>query len=310
MRSLLAVGFLSLLLTDPSPAAPDKTRPAPADGAAEIADKLLERADFDRFEQVSVRTILDVLQEKLGYTILVDHKAVLAAQGLDAANAQVLEGQQLTLPAMKRVRLETVLRQVLDQIGADFYIEADHVRVTTGAMKDLVVGPRRTLPSLRPGEENTEEPQPELGIQIRHTPTVTAAFQDVPLAEAVRIVSLRTGRAIVINPDAGDKAKASVSVALANAPFETAVATLAEAAGLRAFRTGNAAVLVTTERARRIEQSDRLSSGPDVGGESRLATPDGLDRQHQDRARLETERQALAEKVQALTAELERLKKK
>lgn len=294
MRPLLAAALMSVLWINPSPAAPDKARPAP-DGAAEIADKLLERTDFDRFEQVSVRTILDVLQEKLGYTILLDHKAIVAAQGQDGANAQALEGQQLTLPAMKKVRLETALRYVLDQIGADFYIEADHIRVTTGANKDLVVGPRRTLPPLRPVGDNSDEPQPELSTQIRHTPTVTANFQEVPLAEAVRTVSLRTGRAIVINPDAGDKAKAAVSVALANAPFETAVATLAEAAGLRAFRIGNAAVLVTPERAKTIE---RITSGTlDVGGESRLATPD-------------VQRQAVEEKVRLLTEELERLKKK
>lgn len=309
MRPLLAAGLLTLLLTCPGRAAPDKARP-PAAGAAEIADKLLERADFDRFDQVSVRTILDVLQERLGYTILVDHKAILAARGADPANPQVLEGQQITLPAMKRVRLETALRQVLDQINADFYIEADHVQVTTGALKDLVVGPRRTLPSLRPTAETVEEPQPEVGIQLRHTPTVTAAFQDVPLAEALRTVSLRTGRAVAVTPEAGDTAKAPVSVVLANAPFETAVAALAEAAGLRAFRTGNAAVLVTPERARRIEGAAGLTGVRDAGGESRLATPEALDRPRPDGGRLDAGRQALEAKVQALTAELERLKKK
>jgi hypothetical protein len=180
--------------------------------------------------------------------------------------------------------------------------------VTTGPLKDLVVGPRRTLPSLRPTEENTEEPQPEVGVQIRHTPTVTANFQDVPLAEAARTVSLRTGRAIAISPEAGDRAKAAVSVALANAPFETAVAALAESAGLRAFRIGNAAVLVDPGRARRIERM--ASGGPDGGGESRLATPDALDRLRPDRAKVEAERQVLEEKVRTLTAELERLKKK
>jgi hypothetical protein len=308
MRPLLAAGLLTLLLTDPSPAAPDKTKPPPADGAAEIADKLLERTDLDRFEEVSVRTILDVLQEKLGYTILVDHKAILAGLGEDGANRQALEARQITLPAMKRVRLETALRQVLDQIGADYYIEADHVRVTTGGLKDLVVGPRRALPSLRPTDDASDEPQPELAIQVRYTPTVTAAFQDVPLAEAIRTVSLRTGRAVAIKPDAGDKGKALVSVALANAPFETAVAALAEAAGLRAFRIGNAAVLISPERARRAEQAG--AGTLDAGGESHLHTPDGLDRLRQDRARFVAERQALEEKVQALTAELERLKKK
>ena len=309
MRALLAAALLAVLPTGPVPAAPDKTRPAPPDGAADIADKLLERTDLDRIEQVSFRAILDVLQEKLGYTILVDHKAVLAALGEDGGTRQALDERVISIPALKRVRLETVLRQVLDQVSADFYIEADHIQVTTGAVKDLVVGPRRALPPLRPVEEGSEEPQPEVGIQVRHTPTVTAAFRDVPLAEAVRTVSLRTGRAVAINPDAGDRAKALVSVALANAPFETAVATLAEAAGLRAYRTGNAAVLVIPERARRMGPAVG-AGGPDVGGEARLATPDATDRLRRELARADDERKALAEKVKMLTAELEKLKKK
>src|SRR5262245_61252430 len=133
MRLFLATGLLAVLLTGPSPAAPDKTKPA-QDGAAEIADKLYERIDFERIDQVSFRGMIDILQEKLGYTILVDHKGILASLGEDGANRQALEERVITVPAMKRVRLETVLRQVLEQVGADFYIEHDHVKVTTTAV--------------------------------------------------------------------------------------------------------------------------------------------------------------------------------
>jgi hypothetical protein len=311
MRLFLAAGLLTSLLALPVAAAPDKTKPAP-DGAAEIADKLSERIDLERIEQVSFRGMIDILQEKLGYTILVDHKGILAALGEDGANRQALEERMITLPAMKRVRLETALRQVLDQVNADFYIDADHVRVTTGPLKELVIGPRRVLPELRPtAEANADEPQVEVGIQIRQTSTVTAEFKDVPLSDALQAVSRRTGRPVAVNPDAGEKAKVTVSVSMANAPFETAVSVLAEAAGLRAYRTGNAAVIITPERAKRLEGAGVSTGMLDVGSsDSRLATPDHLDRLRQDRARLEADHQALEDKVRALTAELEKLKKK
>lgn len=290
MRPLFA-GLVLVGLAAPAPAAPDRARP-PDDDAAAIADKLQERTDLDRFEQVSVRTMVEILQEKLGYTILLDHKPILAALGEDGANRQVLEERQITVPTLKRVKLETVLRQVLDQIEADYYIEADHIRVTTADRKALVTGPTRALPDLRPGQPGDDEV--EQGLRLRHAPTVTAHFKDMPLAEALKVVSLRTGRAVAIDPAAAEKAKAVVAVALANAPFETAVGTLAEDAGLRAFRNGNAAVIVTPERAKQIEQqSQRLG----VGLNCIPYDPTAADRE-------------VLEEVRKLRAEIEGLKKK
>jgi hypothetical protein len=296
MRSLVAGGLLAVLLIVPAPAAPDKAKPGPTDDAADIADKLLERTDQDR-EQVSFRTAVEVLQEKLGYTILVDHKRVLAAMGMDGANRQTLEEHPITLPAMKKARLGSLLREILDQVGADYYIEADHIRVTDASIKELMTGPRRTLPELRPVDEGCEAPQLEASIQVRHSPMVTTRFDNLPLADALKVVSLRTGRTVVVNPEAGEKAKAPVTVALTNAPFDTAVAVLAEAAGLRAFRTGNAAVIVTPERATKIEAA---SQGMGLG----LCMPPGPFTAETDRVR------ALEEQVKALTAQLEAFKKK
>ena len=296
MRRFLAGGFLAVLLIVPAPAAPDKARPA-TDDAADIADKLLERTDQDRFEQTSFRTAIEMLQEKLGYTILVDHRRVLAAMGQEGANRQALEEHLITIPAMKKARLETVLREILDQVGADYYIEADHIRVTTADVKELVTGPRRPLTDLLV-TDGEDVAQLEAAIQMRHAPTVTARFEELPLADALKVVSKRTSRTVVVNPDAGEKAKAPVTLTLTNAPFETAVAVLAEAAGLRAFRTGNAAVLVTPERAAKIEV-------PPTGNGLGLCCgvpgmPSEADRQ----------RQALEEKVRLLTEEGEKLKKK
>jgi hypothetical protein len=297
MRRLLAGGLLAVLLIVPAPAAPDKAKPAPADDAADIADKLLERTDLDGFEQTSFRSAVAMLQEKLGYTILVDHRSLLPAIGAEENNRQALEERMITLPAMKKVRLATVLREILDQIGADYYIEADHIKVTTPFMKELVIGPYRTLPDLRPSDGESAAELGDSAVRVRHTPTVTAVFKDVPLADALRAVSLRAGRAVAVNPGAGEKAKAPVSVALNNAPFDTAVAVLAEAAGLRAFRTGNAAVLVTPERAAKIEAVPTGLGGL-CGGVPGI--PSEADRQ----------RQALEEKVRLLSDEVEKLKKK
>ena len=300
MRRLLAGGLLAVLLIVPAPAAPDKTKPPPADDAADIADKLLERVDMERFEQMSFRSAIEMLQEKLEYTILVDHKSVTSAMGQEGATRQALDEHVITLPSMKKARLATVLREILDQVSADYYIEADHIKVTSPDRKGLATGRLRVLPYLRPGEEE-DEPQHELGIQLRHTQTVTTVFKDVPLADAVKLVTQRTGRTVVVNPDAGENAKAPVTLALTNAPFETAVSVLAEAAGLRAFRTGNAAVLVTPERAAKIEAAHQ---GMGFG----LCMPPG---QFTGDAAVDRQRvAAMEEKIKALTDEVEKLKKK
>ena len=59
---------------------------------------------------------------------------------------------------------------------------------------------------------------------------------------------------------ARDKAKAPISASLANVPFEIAVSTLAEAAGLRAIRNGNTVLVVTPARAKELTDSERKLS--------------------------------------------------
>jgi hypothetical protein len=339
MRPTLVCALVALTLTLPAAAAPDPKKPPPPDDAADIADKLLERIDLDRFDRVGLRAVLDVLQEKLGYSILLDYRPLLAATGEDGGGPQLLDERVVSLPPLKKVRIETVLRLLTDQLEADFYIAADHVKLTTPAIKNLIAGPGKVLHNLYPIDDAGEEAQLERNVLVRHTPTVTATFKDLPLVEALQRVATRAGRTAVVSAGAEEKARVPVTVSLTNVPFETAVSSLAEAAGLRAYRNGSAVVIVTAERAKAIDQPGpsqgaglccSFGSGHTVTLEeleaiARLfpgahpidpatAKSLGLRKEAESRGadvtRLEAEKAELLEKVRKLTEELEKAKKK
>jgi len=304
MRWQFACALLSLSLAAPAVSAADPKKPTAADDAAQIADKLLDRIDVSqRLDKVPFRDVLSLLHEKTGLTYLIDLKSLR-----DSGAEQVIEDAAVTLPAMKNVRGETVLRNVLDQLDLDFYITPDHVRITTSTVKDTLTGNARSLPDLYPGGE--EVPQVERKEVIRNTPFVTAAFKEIPVADALKDVAARAGRTVVVSGPAAEKAKGSVTLTLANVPFETAAAALAEAVGLRAFRTGNVVVIVSPDRARQVEAPPAgLVIGQPIP-ESRLATPESSDRMRQELSRADDERKALEERVKRLTEELEKPKKK
>jgi hypothetical protein len=306
MRAIM----LALILSAPVLAQPEnKLKATTPSGAADIADKLQERIDLDAFDQVSLRDAINLLQDRLGYTILIDYKGILGPSGGNDANGRKnLADTPINLPAVKKLRLETVLRQVIDQVDADFIIESDYVRVSGLASKEAAIGPRRVLPLLRVTDEQAEDAQ-DAGTQAREARNVTAAFREVPLADALQTVSRRTGRTVTISRDAAEEAKTPVSLALANAPFETAVLTLAEAAGLRAFRAGNAAVIVTAERAKRIEEAT-APGFIEAGGLGGIAAPDSVAGLRRELAKAEEDRKSLEAKVRVLMEEVEKLKKK
>jgi hypothetical protein len=306
MRWHLACALLSLSLATAAAPAAEPKKPATANDAAQIADRLLDRIDVSqRLEKVPFRDVLSLLHEKTGLTYLIDLKPLR-----DSGAEQTVDDAAVTVPAMKNVRAETVLRHVLDQLDLDFYIAPDHVQITTAVVKDTRTGNARPLPDLYAGTGGDDAPQVERKEVIRNTPFVTAAFKDTPAADALKDVAARAGRTVVVSGPAAERAAGSVSLTLANVPFETATAALAEAVGLRAFRTGNVVVIVTPDRARQIEAPPvGLAIGQPIP-ESRLATPEQSDRVRQELSRADDERKALEEKVKKLTEELEKLKKK
>lgn len=332
MRRFCLPLLVALALAVPTPAAPEAKKGPPTDDSAAIADKLLERIDVpDSFEKAPLKDVLKFLQDRADLTILLDARALAA--GPEGQDPAALGDKAITLPAMKKVRVETILRLVADQIDADFLIAPDHVKVTRTGIKDIVTGIARPLPALYPQEgAEDENPQLERGEVVRITPYLTVAYKETPAADALKDLAARAGRTVVVSAAAADKAKAPVTVSLTNVAFDTAAAAVAEAAGLRAFRARNVVVIVTPERAKQVESPDtamRVALGPqavtvdELEAIARLftgksGTPEArldairreLEKQRHDREQVEADRKELEEKIKKLEEELGKLKKK
>jgi type II secretory pathway component GspD/PulD (secretin) len=329
MRPTFVCAGLALVLAVSASAAPDPKKPGPIDDSAQIAEKLLDRMEIgQRMDKVPFREVLEYLQAKTGLTILADNRAIRAEGDMGA-----IDDMQITLPAMKNVRVETVIHQVLDQMDLDYVIASDHVRITTHRMKDLITGQARRLPELYPVPPGEDQPEMERKDTVRTAGNVTVAFRDTPVSDAFKEIAARAGRTVVVSAPAADKAKSAVTLTLSNVPFETAAAGLAEAAGLRAFRTGSIVVIVTAERAKSVESAADNLPGVLLGGGpgrpamsleelesiSRIFAGKGgdadvvrreLQKLRDERVTIDAERQKLEEQVKKLTAELEKARKK
>lgn len=314
MRLSVATALLTLTLALPIFAAPEPKKTSPVDESAQIAEKLLERIDVEQQDN-PLRHMLDWLQAKSGLTMLIDTKAIGTARGPEAV--ATLNDSAIRLPTMINVRTETVLRAILDQIDADYVIAPDHIKITTHAVKDLITGSAKSLPELY-SNLGEESPQLERNEIVRTTPYVTMAFRDTPAADAFKEIAARAGRNVIISAPAAEKAKAAITVNLSNVAFETAAASLAEAAGLRAFRTGNVVVIVTPERAKQAfagaDMPPRIALGGLGGLGGNVLTLDELTSIGKlfsaKPADADARRKELEEKIRKLTEELERTKGK
>jgi type II secretory pathway component GspD/PulD (secretin) len=245
---ILAAGGL-MLSAAPNPPAKKAEAKAPQDDRDELAEQLMNRVTIDKpMENMKLRDVIDFFASAYDLSVLVDSRSfgnmpAAVAQGLDddpVLNAQV------TIPVMRKVRLATVLKHVADQIGGVYLIYPDHIKlVGTERAAALTSPPLQNYMSDPP--EDTQEPRESL---IRSVPLVNINFNDRPLQEALREVESRTNRNVVLAPQAGEKGQTSVTARFTNVPVDTAVATLAEMAGLKMARKGNVLLVTTPERAK------------------------------------------------------------
>ena len=125
-----------LILAGPALAAP-APKPGPTGDAADLADKLMEKIDFERIQNTGVRAVLDVFQEKTGVTVLLDYQPLGGAVGVEG---DALNEHPINVRAGKGVRAETVLKQIAGQLNAVIYYHPDHVLVTTPETMAELVG--------------------------------------------------------------------------------------------------------------------------------------------------------------------------
>src|SRR5262249_19853679 len=134
-------------------------------------------------------------------------------------------------------RLDRVLRKVLGRVsvpsGTTYLVRRAVIEITTGQFVRVEVWP-------------ADDPGPFL-------PPVSVALDNVPLGEARRILADRADYNVVLDPNAGEKAKAPVTATLYNVPLDTAVRLAANMADLRVVEVWNVLYITTKERAEVLE---------------------------------------------------------
>jgi type II secretory pathway component GspD/PulD (secretin) len=198
----------------PAAASPDRQR------AQRLRDLLSHPISIE-FDAGPLKEALGYLSERYDVPILVD-----AGAFKDDLMAEEVETQPVKLPKMAGVSLGTVLRILLAQVQGTYMLRRDYIEVTT---------PARARPEDWPALDRSR------------VPAVTAAVERRPLDQALQALSDSSGVSVLVNPGLGDRARAAVSADLNNVPVDTAVALLADMAGLGSVAVDNA--LYVTDKA-------------------------------------------------------------
>lgn len=250
ISSVIVIGWFVAQAAVPIPVAAKDEKKATADDRDELSTKLMQRVTFDKpFDNVALKEVIELLCDKHDLTILVDGKsfsnaALPVAVALNAAD-EILNAQ-ISVPIMKNVRLGTILSHIADQIDGVHLLYPDHIKIVSAAHALTLTKP--------PFHDYPDENERGTAFEeiARSIPLVHVNFKEVALQDALREVELRTNRSIVLATQAGDKGKTPITARFTNVPVDTAVATLAESAGLQMVRKGNVLIVTTAERAREL----------------------------------------------------------
>jgi hypothetical protein len=192
-----------------------------------LAVNLQQTVDFGGLDdpKITLREVLDKLAKDYDLTFEVNEAAFKFAMVEDVLKKEVASPN--AIQAMKGVRVETVLRKILERIpsggapnsAATILLRRDHVEITTGTMLALEVG---------------TEDVPGLQYPLVHlTPTQR------PLEEWLDALSEQTGQNIYLDPMVGQRGRALVGTRLYNVPLDVAVHLLSSGAGLKTVEVAN-----------------------------------------------------------------------
>ncbi len=262
LSALLLLGWLGFQRATTAPPAVKSDGKLEVDDRDEMANKLTERVTLkEQLKSMPLKDVLDYFQTIHGITLIVDPRTFGSASAAAAARADddaVFFNQSINVPAMKNVRLGTVLKCVADQIDGVYLIYPDHIKL---------VGPARAATLTKPplkaymSEDDNFQEAPE--NVIRSIPLITISFHGQTLEEALRIIELRSNRTTVLANQAADSGKTPINARFTNVPVDSAVAALAEMAGLKMARKGNVLLVTTTERADEFAPAPATPPQPD-----------------------------------------------
>jgi hypothetical protein len=260
MRRRTAAGFVGLVGLAVLASAWSAPAPPPQ---PPLNVKLTRQIRFEGIAdpKATLADVLQLLNKHYDLPFDVNEKAFAFEQVPDPHKAEVG-----SLPAMKDVRLDTVLRKVLRRVpiasGATWMIRPDHIEITTGTFQAAEVwGPYKGP----------------------HLPLVSATLVQMPLDDALRELAEQAEFNVLLDSRAGDSSKTPVTARLRNTPLDTAVRLLADMAGLRSVHLDNVLYVTTKENAAALEariEKDQgitpLDDSEEAKGRIRKGTGPGL----------------------------------
>ena len=217
--------------------------------------KLSERIDYQLLAAITLDKALDDLlaKEKIPYVV---NAAAFAAANMD--KDAISKTEIAPFGKMEHVSRATILKRLLEAIPNDggkarptYLLRPDHLEITTMDAKTIEARGVRTPP-----EDDIA------AAMIPLPPLAYAAFEDVPLQEALKTLARTTESTIVVDPRAAD-AKTKVTAELDGVPLDAAVQLLADMANLKLVRIANAYYVTSPQNANRLQkEEDRRRQAP------------------------------------------------
>ncbi len=220
-----------------APAATDKDDKPSVENVRQALDQPITV----KIDKQTLAAAVETLRQKTKIHIVLDNLTIQQQLGFapDQSPIQV----QVDL---KDVKARTALRNVLAPYNLSFVVLGDTVVVTTEDMAAV--------------------------RQMRQR--VSVDLNKVGLGEALRRISRDTATNLIVDARAEKEAKAEVSLQLEDVPLETAVRLLAEEAGLKPVRIGNA-LFVTKKDIAAAMRNDPDFAQPNPAAADVYFTPNG-----------------------------------
>ncbi|HEY7428926.1 MAG TPA: hypothetical protein VH682_32145 [Gemmataceae bacterium] len=221
----IIVGLGALISAAPTPNPP-----------LSVPQKLAQRVKFDGIDdpKTPLTEALEKLTKLYDVNFDINEKAFKFENLIEVDKSEIAAATPI--PAMKNVRLDTILRKILSRVpvpsGTTYLVRSDRIEITTGTFQASEIWGKYGGP---------------------HLPLVNATLAKSPLEDAIKELAEQTEFNVVLDNRATDKAKIPVSATLRNMPLDTALRLLADMADLRSVHLDNVLYVTTKENAAELE---------------------------------------------------------
>jgi RNA polymerase sigma factor (sigma-70 family) len=204
--------------------------PTPASSLVQTATliaKLTGPATIEKpIDGAILKDVLEFLHEQCDVRFIID------IQAFERIGKKTVEDEQVRLPKMTGVTLDTILRHVLAQVNGAVMVRNNHLEVIS---RDQAVLESRNGVLISFPED----------VQ----PLVNVACEERPLEKILTDLSRQSGRNVILDSRVKDRDRLTVTVTLLNAPLDTAARLIAEMVNLKTVSIDNVVFVTTRENA-------------------------------------------------------------